>query len=268
MQTPHLNRILSNEEIQRYAPSAFAGQPYHNRSDRYAFVPTSAVIDAMRQNGFQPVSARQSGTRIPGKENFTRHMLRFRQEDAQVSKVGDSVLEAVLINSHDGTSLYDLSCGLFRLACLNGLMVSEGTCQGVKVKHTGNILEQVIEETYRIMEQAPKLNEIVRRWQAIPLDHSEQVILAETAKELREYPENVAAAIPAERLLTPRRYSDNGTDLWSTFNRIQENVVKGKLSTRVNGVKLSTRAVRSIDGDVKLNRALWTMAEKFATLKA
>lgn len=47
---------LTNEEIQRYAPSAFAGQPYHAMSDRYAFVPTSQVIDGMRSAGFEPTS--------------------------------------------------------------------------------------------------------------------------------------------------------------------------------------------------------------------
>ena len=42
---------LTNEQIQKIAPSAFADQPYEKQSDRYSFVPTSAVIDGMRLAG-------------------------------------------------------------------------------------------------------------------------------------------------------------------------------------------------------------------------
>ncbi|MDK2362546.1 DUF945 domain-containing protein, partial [Citrobacter freundii] len=46
------------------------------------------------------------------------------------------------------------------------------------------------------------------------------------------------------------------------YQRIQENLIKGGLSGRnAKGGRSHTRAVRGIDGDVKLNRALWVMAE-------
>ena len=44
--------------------------------------------------------------------------------------------------------------------------------------------------------------------------------------------------------------------------RVQENLMKGGLSGRTaQGKGSRTRAVTGIDGDVKLNRALWVMAE-------
>ena len=53
------------------------------------------------------------------------------------------------------------------------------------------------------------------------------------------------------------------TDLWTTYQRVQENLIKGGLSGRNAKGRRRThaRAVRGIDGDVKLNRALWVMAE-------
>ncbi|HFV5221667.1 TPA: DUF945 domain-containing protein, partial [Escherichia coli] len=55
-------------------------------------------------------------------------------------------------------------------------------------------------------------------------------------------------------------------DLWTTCQRIQENLIKGGLSGRnAKGGRSHTRAVRGIDGDVKLNRALWVMAEALLT---
>jgi Domain of unknown function (DUF932) len=46
------------------------------------------------------------------------------------------------------------------------------------------------------------------------------------------------------------------------YQRIQENLIKGGLSGRTTkGKRAHTRAVKGIGGDVKLNRALWVMAE-------
>lgn len=45
--------------------------------------------------------------------------------------------------------------------------------------------------------------------------------------------------------------------------RCQENLLKGGLPGRTaKGKRSHTRAVKGIDGDVKLNRALWVMAEE------
>lgn len=49
--------------------------------------------------------------------------------------------------------------------------------------------------------------------------------------------------------------------------RIQENLIKGGLYGRnAAGKRTHTRAVKGIDGDVKLNRALWVMAESMLQL--
>lgn len=77
---------LSNDQLQKLAPSAFAGQPYHAMSDKYAFVPTSAVIDGMRNASFVPMFASQSLARISDKQNFTKHMIRFRAVNAKLTK--------------------------------------------------------------------------------------------------------------------------------------------------------------------------------------
>lgn len=76
--------------------------------------------------------------------------------------------------------------------------------------------------------------------------------------------------VTPQMLLNARRSEDEGSDLWRTFNRVQENATQGfrgrynwELRRRQRGV----RAIKNIDGDVKINRALWSLAEKMATLK-
>jgi Domain of unknown function (DUF932) len=270
------NRPLSNEELSHIAPSAFAVEPWHAQSSRYAFIPTSRVIDGMREAGFQPYNAIQSRTRIPGKSEFTKHLIRFRPQNNQLANVGDTAVEVVLVNSHDGSSRYELSAGAFRLACLNGLMVAESMIEAIKIRHTGNVISEVIDATQRILERAPIVAETINRWKTINLSPAEARILAEEAHSLRF--ENGSPVEPT-RLLQPRRREDNGTDLWTTFNRIQENTVTGGLRTYtpsthddnghyVPGRRNSTRAVVGIAENTKLNRALWSLAEKMAELKA
>jgi len=69
------------------------------------------------------------------------------------------------------------------------------------------------------------------------------------------------------------RAADKGNDIWKTFNRIQENLIKGNVrydryneAGRYQG-RGRTREVKSIDGNLKLNQALWTLAEEMAKLK-
>jgi hypothetical protein len=87
------------------------------------------------------------------------------------------------------------------------------------------------------------------------------------------YDEESVPEIAPRLINAPHRYADAGSDLWRTFNRVQENLVRGGITyTNANsdGIRSrrTTRPVQSIDGDVKLNRALFTLAAKMAELKA
>ncbi len=64
-----------------------------------------------------------------------------------------------------------------------------------------------------------------------------------------------------------RKRSDEGTDLWTTLNRVQENLIRGGVSDfhRDRRGKLrSVRALRGIDSKVGLNKGLWGLAERIS----
>ena len=74
------------------------------------------------------------------------------------------------------------------------------------------------------------------------------------------------ARISPALLLNPRRYGDDANDLWTTLNCVQENVIRGgqrdTSRLRPDGSRMpKTRAIKGIDEDMKLNKALWEMAE-------
>lgn len=262
------NTPLTNEQIFKYAPSVFATEAHESRSDRYAYIPTSVVLDGMRNEGFMPMFAAQSRSRIPGKSEFTKHLLRFRQVGTQLTVVGQEFFEIVLINSHDGTSSYQLSAGVFRLVCLNGMVCGEST-QSIKVNHTGRITDQVIDAAFRIVDGMGAVAGQMEAFKSTPLLLPEKVAFAEAALTLRYDDELKESPITANALLQPRRREDmGGNDLWRTMNVVQENLTKGGVRGRnANGGRMSTREIQSIDGNVKLNKALWSLTEKMAELK-
>src|SRR5450432_848596 len=188
------------------------------QSARYAFIPTIQVVEKMRTEGFVPVAATQSRTRIADKQDFTKHMIRFRDirhgETPAIRTLGEIYPELVLTNSHDGASAYKLDAGLFRLVCLNGMVVSDGTVSQINV-------------TYSIVEEFPKVLESVEQFSQLRLNEGQRTAFATAALELR-YDVGEAPITPAQVIRT-RRTADAGTSLWNTFNAAQENLVAGGL---------------------------------------
>lgn len=271
---------MTDEQINALAPSVFAPSPWYKQSDRYSFVSTANIIDKMRENGFLPVQAKQSTSRIEGKQFFTKHLVRFRDLNAALENVGDYSTDMVLVNSHDGTSVYEISLGVFRLACLNGLMVDEGLVEAVKVRHTGNIIDMVLNATTGLFEKAPIVTNAIQTWKQIELSPNEQNIFATEAAILR-YDDEIYKPTP-DSVLAVRRPDDKASDLWTVFNRAQENLVRGGLKrTDATGQQAyredpitgqtrrvpRTREIKGIDQTTKLNRALWALASKMAEIK-
>ena len=262
---------MTLDAIRTTAPSVFATEPWERMSTKYRFFPTSEIVVGLMRHGFLPVRAQQSKSRIPGKQDYTRHMLRFRQAHMLDSATQTEVPEIVLLNSHDGTATYQISLGLYRVVCTNGLVVKSVGIEEIRVRHSGraNLIDDVIEASYTVIGQAPKVLEQVETWKHLQLSPPEQEILAEAAVEVRE----TALTIPAREVLRARRWDDGRADgprdTWTTMNVVQENLTRGGMrGQNEQGQRRRVRGVTSVDGDTKLNRALWTLTERMATLKA
>jgi hypothetical protein len=235
-------------------------------SARYRMVPTIDVVDVLRDKGFLPVRAQQSRSRIPGKADFTKHMVRFRPADLFEGPlaVGDVFPELVLSNAHDGTSAYNLMLGLFRLACSNGLVCQAEDLGSLSIRHSGGegFEQQVIDVTYEVMDQAPKTLEAVQTFKQLQLSPPQRDAFAAAAHELTQN-----ESIQADQLLQARRQADIGADLWRTNNVVQENLTQGGLRGRSpSGRRYTSRPIKSVGEDLRINKALWTLTQKMAEL--
>jgi hypothetical protein len=265
--------VLSNETLFNRAPSIFAESAKHDRSERYTQIPTIQVVEALRSEGWMPVFANETKVRDIESRGFGKHMLRFRHSDdiGRTINLADRFNEIVLLNSHDGTSSYQLNAGIFRLACANGMVVSDSMLETQRIRHKGDIVNNVIEGVYSIVDSLPEVNDKIDQYKSIMLNHQEQSILAKTAIALKW--EEDKAPVGESQILRVRRNEDNHGDLWTTFNRIQENVLKGGLRGYTiddNGRhrRTTTREVKAVSENVRLNKALWMLADEMAKIKA
>lgn len=257
---------LSDDQIRTVAPSIFAEAPHESRSERYSYIPTSAVLTELRKEGFQPFMVTQTRVRDEGKREHTKHMIRLRHA-SQIN--GAEANEIVLLNSHDGTSSYQMLAGMFRFVCSNGLVCGD-TVGGVRVPHKGDVSGHVIEGAYEVLRGFDRVKNSRDAMRAITLDEGEAEVFARSALALKYDPtDNKPAPITESQILMPRRFDDRRPDLWSVFNRTQENLTKGGLHGRsASGRRQQTRPVQGIDSDVRLNRALWMLADGLRQLKA
>ena len=253
---------LSDDQIRAVAPSIFAQAPHGSRSERYSYIPTATVLQELRGEGFQPFMVCQTRVRQEGRRDFTKHMIRLRHA-SQIN--GREANEIILLNSHDGTSSYQMLAGMFRFVCQNGLVCGD-TVADVRVPHKGDVAEQVIEGAYEVLNGFGQAQQSRETMQAISLDAGESEVFARAALTLKYDDPTKPAPITETQILMPRRTDD---DLWSVFNRTQENLIKGGLRARAaNGRRQSTRPVQGIDQNLRLNRALWLLADGMRQLKA
>lgn len=257
------NTPLSDEQICTVAPSIFAHGKHESRSERYAYIPTSEVLTGLRREGFQPFMACQARARTHDRLEHTKHMLRLRHA-SQIT--GTEANEIVLINSHDGSSAYQMLAGVFRFVCHNGVVCGD-QISDIRIPHKGNVADQVIDGAFTVLDDFELIADKVVDMKLIHLDEEEQQIFARAALTLRYDNQVQPAPVTETQLLDPRRSDDRHSDLWTTFNRVQENIIKGGLVGRAaDGKRTTTRPITSIDNNIKLNRALWVLAEEMRTL--
>jgi hypothetical protein len=260
---------LQEEQMRSAAPSIFATGKHQSRSERYAYIPTIDVLRGLRKEGFEPFMVGQGQSRIEGKTEYTKHLIRMRH--AGVLSARPEANEIILINSHDGASSYQMLAGVIRFVCCNGLVC--GTVSNdIRIPHKGSsVQDEVIEGAFRVVDDFEAIDASIDGMKSLALNGDEERAFATAALALR-YGERgegqPPAPVTAEQLVEARRAEDAGRSLWNSMNRLQENIQRGGQPGRTtHGRRMQTRPIASIDRSVSLNRALWVLAEEMRKLK-
>lgn len=267
--------MLEKADFERFCPSFYATAPKADVSSAYQFLNTRDLALQLWDAGWMPTYAREARSVDPTNRGFTRHIVRWSHPDYRVN--GERI-ELVGVNSHNRAAAFSFYAGVFRLVCSNGMISQTSEFGSFKIKHLGaDLYSQVGEAVAKIADSAEGIAARMQQFKEIELSPVEQDAFAAGAHGyMWEDPET--APVRSGQLLVPRRANDSlggsfgnwgedrpRNDLWTTFNVVQENLMKGGLrGVNSKGRQMKTRKIHSIDKDVKLNKALWIMAEKMA----
>lgn len=284
-------QAMNDDQIRKAAPAVYADRPHtktsygKDSSNSYLFLPTVNMVRGLRDNGWEVVSASQTMNSATDAEMrlTNKHALFFARKDVLGRGFNaNDVLPLIKVeNSHNGLSSFSLSTGFFRKVCANGLTVPESIYAAPKVKHTLNLQNDVIEATYKVLNDFPKLMEMQQALSSIQLNATDKLLLADIAaeiffeKEERQKLDTYAKSRGSDRftldaqLITPRRWDDKKNDLWTVSNVIQENLIRGNVQVIASNGRLnSKRKVTSIDRDNEIHEHLFRITAHFAQEKA
>ena len=248
--------MLSIETLQEVAPSVFATSPSPKMSNKYTFVPTIEVVENFDREGWKVYSAKQVG-----KGNYAQHELRLR--NGELPQVGDSLIEAVIRNSHNGISSFSVSSGLHRLVCSNGLTVPTSVADAISVRHMNFDLGMVREITDQFAERLPVIQRSVGKMESTFLSEGQLVDFVNKSAMIR-WEKGSIPKFKLEDFLRPERDGDVGNSVWKTFNVIQEKFVRGGMKyNSKKGRVVSMRELKNFYNINKVNTGLWELAESY-----
>ena len=260
------NNFMNDVEMKEKAPSIVNTKPSTSVSKHYTHIPTTKVINDMRTLGWDVVDVKEVKARKKATIGVQKHLVVFRNPDVVINgQDGDTVFPQILLtNSHDGKNAFTFTAGLFRLICENGLVISTTQFEDVKMRHMGYTFEDLQVQIREMVERLPLTVESMNKMKQIEMDQQSAVDFAKRALETRFTEKQInSIKIDFNELLAPTRVEDEGNDVWSVFNVVQEKLIEGDFQY-TSGTKVrKARKVKNFNQDQKINKELFELALEY-----
>ena len=248
------NTVMTLDQVKEVAPSIFATSASPKVSNRYSFVPTVDIVENFQREGWDISSVKQMGKGI-----HALHEVKFR--NGELPNVGDTLVEAIIRNSHNGMSTLSVSAGLFRLVCSNGLTVPTSASDSFKVRHAGFELDDVKRITEDFAKKLPIIEGSVNRMMERELTIDEKLDFVRESANIR-WKVGSVPNLDYEQILEPNRKEDEGDSLWQVFNVVQEKWIRGGVEYNTQrGRKTKLKTINDILNSNRINTKLWELAE-------
>lgn len=247
--------------LSAHFPVINSREAHVSRSDKFSVVTTYDVLSRLEDQGFHVTDFVQSKARTIERRATSRHMFRLRHVDDLGVGEGN-VAEIIGVNALDGTSSFRFYGGVLRFVCFNGTVTGDlfGTSF---VRHVGeNTLDLVNTSVDQIAGRMPTMLDKIEQFAQIAVTPEQTKQMVDRALRVRFDEKQREAMLTSPNLATPRRRADIKSDLWTVFNRIQENTMRGGLQYSVkdkHGMvrRSSMRAIKAASDTVNVNRKLW-----------
>jgi hypothetical protein len=228
------------------------------------YIETLDVVEMLQNEGFKlkGVAEQRGKSRKIDSHYLDLHHPDFKMYDRKGNI--ESLFTIKLSNSTSGNTALEIQPGAFRYVCVNNMMHRDYAV--AKVKHTEVDYYKIPQIIAQVVNQADMYLDSFRNFKNVILTHEQANALARDAyrikfdssfdlnradyvDSLRNAQVNAAQEEKVLQLLKVNRVEDEGNDLWTVFNRIQENL---------------TADVRNFKTDMILNQKLFSLADQYA----
>jgi hypothetical protein len=239
---------LSFDEAVEKCPAIAASSPASFVSNKYSFIPTGQIIQKALEKDWL-IREVKGGKGVHGV-----HTVKLIHKSQLDHDIEEGFPQLNIINSHNRTKRFSQVIGFYRLICSNGLIAPAGLTYSTSptLHRAGRLnMEQL---SLSFSETLNQFNDIIENTKLMKdrnLSEEERMMLAQFSYYIRfRYRMFQPKKVDVKTLLQPRRSSDNGTDLWTTFNVLQENITHG-------GAGIG-RGISRLEDDLRFNQELWT----------
>lgn len=210
------------------------------------YIPTLDVVTKLQNEGWQLSGvAEQRGKNRKISNNYVQ--LQHPDFAVQNNKGKNEAFTSItLSNSCNGNQPLQMSLGMFRQVCSNGLVRFDQHAENEKIKHTEINYQDLDRFVTSMNSKANRLLTEVNEMKRKGLSIEDMKKLAIEAASLRY---DDLSLINIDDLFAVNRVEDESNDLWTVFNRIQENL---------------THDITNMKEDIILNQQLFSLAESFA----
>ena len=209
------------------------------------YIETLDAIKMLQNEGWQLKGvAEQRGKN----RKISSHYAQLHHPDfAVLNKHGktEALASITLSNSCTGIQPLNMDLGAFRLVCSNGAVRFDRAAES-NIKHTEVNYRDLPQIIAKMNNKAIILAEEISNMKRKQLSVDDMKKFAFEAARLR-FDDTIEMNV--EDLLRINRIEDEGNDVWTVFNRIQENL---------------TADVKNLNADILLNQQLFALAGQYA----
>ena len=209
------------------------------------YIPTLDAVEMLQNDGWliKGVAEQRAGNR-----KIKSNYVQMQHPDFSIlDKKGktEALASITISNSINGNNPLSLHLGAFRLVCSNGA-VRKDTAAESNIKHTEINYRQLPELIAKLNNKAMVLSDVISNMRNIQLSSDDIKKFAFEAARLRF---DDLTDVNIDDVFKVNRIEDESNDLWTVFNRIQENL---------------TADISNFSNDIKLNQQLFSLADQYA----
>lgn len=199
-------------------------QKHDSKSDRFITLQPSHYANILAQYGYNLVRLNEGRARKEENKNHQTTVAVYQKETA-LTEVGDVFPRIYLKIPH----LYGAATGfsgLYRLWCKNGAATKLNQTETFKVRHTGDAQSQFENLVAGLVAETDALSDLVKTMSAKDVTPTQVADFAREVASLRLGQGENIVKIEFSDLLKVRRQADTGSDAFTIYNIVQENVMR------------------------------------------